>query len=61
MIDHTLEDNELINELLRLGGLPPEVLAYPDLLKLMMPIIGSDLRAHNEGHSLGAQRWSCPM
>jgi medium-chain acyl-[acyl-carrier-protein] hydrolase len=63
MIDHTLEDNDLINELLRLGGLPPEVLAYPDLLKLMMPIIRSDLRAHNEGHSLGAQAGSvqCDM
>jgi surfactin synthase thioesterase subunit len=63
IIDHTLPDIELKNELLRLGGLTSEVLAHPDLLKLILPIIRSDLQAHNDGHSVRVKTGSvhCDM
>jgi surfactin synthase thioesterase subunit len=47
VIDHGLQADDLIDELVRLGGIPAEVLAYPELLRLSLPVIRSDLQAHN--------------
>ncbi|PWW04860.1 surfactin synthase thioesterase subunit [Paenibacillus cellulosilyticus] len=60
MIDHTLPDIELKNELQRLGGLTSEVLDHPELLKLMLPIIRSDLQAHNDEHTFRTQAGPVP-
>ncbi len=39
---YDLPDSELIEELRRLNGTPPEVFAEPDLLKMMLPLIRAD-------------------
>lgn len=39
---HNLPDAELIDELRRLGGTPPEVLDNPELLSLFLPILRAD-------------------
>ena len=43
---HHLPDSALIEELQRLGGTPPEILAEPDLLEMFLPIIRADFAAH---------------
>lgn len=39
---HLLSDAGLVQELKRLGGTPPEVLAEPDLLALLLPLLRAD-------------------
>ncbi|MDH2423777.1 alpha/beta fold hydrolase [Sphaerisporangium sp. TRM90804] len=40
---HHLPEKELIQHLIDLGGVPPEVLDSPELLELMLPVIRCDL------------------
>ena len=40
--NYQLPDPELIEELKRLNGTPPEVFSHPELLELMLPIIRAD-------------------
>lgn len=39
---HDLPDEEFLGELRRLNGTPEEVLAHPELMELMMPLLRSD-------------------
>ena len=39
---YNLPDSELIEDLRRLNGTPPEVFDEPDLLKMMLPLIRAD-------------------
>jgi len=40
---HRLPDPELLQELDRLGGTPPEVLRYRELIELFLPVVRADL------------------
>jgi medium-chain acyl-[acyl-carrier-protein] hydrolase len=40
---HILPDAALIEALARLGGIPPEVLAHQELMKIVVPILRADL------------------
>lgn len=39
---HGLPDAEFMSELAILGGTPPEILAHPELMQLMLPILRAD-------------------
>lgn len=39
---HTLPDDELLEELRRLGGTPDEVMESPELMELMLPVLRAD-------------------
>ncbi len=54
-IDHRLPDDELVQELERLGGMAPEVMNHPELLQYMLPIIRADLEAVNGAAQVGLQ------
>jgi medium-chain acyl-[acyl-carrier-protein] hydrolase len=41
---HLLNDAELIRELARYGGTPPEILQHAELLALVLPIVRTDFR-----------------
>lgn len=41
---HTLPDDELIERLTELAGTPREVLAYPEMLEYLLPIMRADFR-----------------
>ncbi len=42
---YNLSESELIEDLRRLNGTPPEVFDSPDLLKMMLPVIRADFEA----------------
>lgn len=44
---HELSDDALVARLQRLGGTPPEALAQPALLQLVLPLLRADLEAHD--------------
>jgi medium-chain acyl-[acyl-carrier-protein] hydrolase len=41
---HELPDQELLQELEKLGGTPPEVLRYRELMELFLPVVRADLQ-----------------
>lgn len=58
---HDLPEPALVAELGRLGGTPPEVLAHPELMELMLPLLRADFAvvetyAHREAPPL-----ECPI
>ncbi len=46
---HTLNDADLVRRLRHLNGTPPEVLAHPELLELLLPLLRADF-AVSETH-----------
>lgn len=46
-IDHRLPDAAFVKALERLGGMAPEVVSHPEMLKHMLPIVRADLEAYN--------------
>jgi surfactin synthase thioesterase subunit len=57
----TLDDDDLIAAVERLGDTPPEVLADPSMRELMLPIVRADHRAiENHVHRRGSPL-SCPI
>jgi medium-chain acyl-[acyl-carrier-protein] hydrolase len=58
---YNLPEDELFEELRRLNGTPPEVLAHPEIMKLMLPLLRADFQVcdtyvYQEGPPLG-----CPI
>jgi medium-chain acyl-[acyl-carrier-protein] hydrolase len=49
---HVLTDEELIARMKRIGGTPPEVLAHPKLMQLLLPMLRADFEM--------ASRYSAP-
>ena len=43
---HDLPDHEFLADLRSLGGMPEEVLAHPELLQLLLPVLRADLTVH---------------
>lgn len=50
---HTMPDSEFIDELRKLGGIPDEVLNFPDLMALVTPILRADVTL--------AETWESPL
>lgn len=42
---YNLPDSELLKEINRLNGTPPEVLEHPELMQLMLPLLRADFEA----------------
>jgi medium-chain acyl-[acyl-carrier-protein] hydrolase len=56
-----MNDAELSEELRRLSGTPPEVLADPELLSFFLPMLRADFRVYeNSTHDCGKQL-DCPL
>jgi len=45
---HLLFDEQLINNLIQLGGVPPKIYNYPELIKVCLPIIRNDYKMIDE-------------
>ena len=45
---HTLPDTEFMQEIINLGGTPPELLENSELLQLVLPVLRSDVRISEE-------------
>jgi medium-chain acyl-[acyl-carrier-protein] hydrolase len=58
---HHLPDEELIDELRRLGGTPDEVLARPELLELVLPWVRADLQLLERWVSPAQPPLDCPI
>lgn len=58
---HTLPDAELVAELSELGGTPSEVLAEPELLALIVPILRADCALLERHVSLPGTNLACPI
>jgi medium-chain acyl-[acyl-carrier-protein] hydrolase len=59
---HSLEDKRLIAEIQqRYRGIPAEVLAEPDLMDLVLPILRADLEALEQHEYSSEQPLSCPI
>jgi surfactin synthase thioesterase subunit len=60
--DEGTTDAELIAYLAAIGGIGPEIIAEPELLELMLPIIRHDIRlSHEYGIKPAAHRLDCPV
>jgi medium-chain acyl-[acyl-carrier-protein] hydrolase len=56
-----MSDLELIAELRRLKGTPPEVLTNPELLALVLPIVRSDFGLTETYRYRGSDKVQCPV
>ena len=56
-----LPDDEMLVELARLDGAPPEVLAVPELIGALLPAIRADLRAAERYRCRSGPRLTCPI
>lgn len=53
------DDERLLAELERLGGTPPEVLAHPELMELVLPVFRADLEAAGRAGTGPPERLPC--
>lgn len=60
-IASTMNDDELVEAMLALGGLPRELLAEPELLALLLPAVRGDLRLDESAEPIRAPRLRCPL
>jgi medium-chain acyl-[acyl-carrier-protein] hydrolase len=58
---HLLPDDELAQELVVLGHTPPEVLAEPALLSVVLPIVRSDMAVIETYEHVPGDELSCPV
>lgn len=58
---HGLPDPEFVEELRRLNGTPAEVLAYDDLMRLMMPMLRADIAICDTYRYSPAPPLDCPI
>lgn len=58
---YDLPEPELIEELRRLNGTPPEVLAHPELMELMLPILRADFSICDTYEYADEPPLSCPV
>ena len=56
-----LPEEELIRELERLGGTPPEVLGDGELMRLMLPMVRADFRLNETWRPSAGPPLSCPL
>lgn len=56
-----LSDDEWIAELRTLGGTPPQVLAEPELMRMLLPILRADFCAIEGSHVDAGLRLPCPL
>ncbi|MFI9274441.1 thioesterase II family protein [Kitasatospora sp. NPDC052896] len=57
----TWSDQRLVEELRRNGGTPEEVLAMPELLELVLPVLRSDYRIVDSFQPPAGGRLECPL
>ena len=55
------DDAQLCDRLRELGGIPPEVLASPELMALLLPILKDDFALTESGHDTGDALLTCPI
>ena len=54
-------DGEFLAEVARLGGMPPEVLAQPDLVELLLPLLRADYELSETYRRLPGGPLTCPV
>ncbi|AIT20193.1 thioesterase II family protein [Burkholderia thailandensis] len=42
---HDLPDDQFLDEVIRMNGTPPEILAHPEVITLLLPILRADFKA----------------
>jgi medium-chain acyl-[acyl-carrier-protein] hydrolase len=60
-VTYTLPDAELIGELEKLNGTPPEVLGHLELMQMMLPLIRADFELVQTYQYSAEQRLQCPI
>lgn len=58
---HALPHPEFLDELRRLNGTPPEVLAHPELMQMMAPILRADFSITQTYEYVDQSRLNCPI
>jgi surfactin synthase thioesterase subunit len=58
---HDLPETEFFERLKKLNGTPPEVLAYPELMQLFLPMIRADLKLIETYRYLPEGPLTCPI
>ncbi len=59
---HTLDDDELVQKVMSLfGGIPAAVLAEPELMELLLPVLRADLKAVETYHYEPGPMLPCPV
>jgi surfactin synthase thioesterase subunit len=58
---YNLAEPEFIEELRRLNGTPPEVLAHPELMQLMIPLLRADFSVCQTYEYVPEPPLSCPI
>jgi medium-chain acyl-[acyl-carrier-protein] hydrolase len=58
---HALPEAELLGELQRLGGLPPQLLEHRELLELLVPLLRADVAIHETYHFSEQAPLDCPI
>lgn len=56
-----LSDDELLSEIVAMGGIPPEILAAPELLKMALPALRADFSVIESPLPSAKERLSCPL
>jgi medium-chain acyl-[acyl-carrier-protein] hydrolase len=58
---YDLPEDELLQELRELNGTPPEVLAHPELMKLMLPMLRADFALYDTYAYADGPPLTCPV
>ncbi len=58
---HGTSDEELVRYVLRLGGVPPEVLRDPDLRAMVLPVLRADFTLVERYRAEPGRQMSCPV
>ena len=53
-------DSEIVERLIKVGGVPEELLPYPEIIKFFLPIIKSDYKLMSNSY-FPSQKISCPI
>src|SRR6185436_17728052 len=56
-----LPDDEFLAEVVRLGGMPREIMAEPDLIDLLLPVLRADYELSETYRPLPGERLTCPV
>jgi medium-chain acyl-[acyl-carrier-protein] hydrolase len=58
---HSLSDDELVERLTAIGGVPPEVLAHRELLSLVLPALRADVQVSDTYRCVPEAPLTCPV
>jgi medium-chain acyl-[acyl-carrier-protein] hydrolase len=61
LLGHGLSDTEMLDNVRGLGGTPPDVLAHPELLEMILPIIRADFELVDTYHYQAEPPLPCPI